>query len=68
MDKDEMPNGDDLVRMTNHEEFVWEIWYRVFMYKVMRAEHSFENAHMYQEYFRVRANRTPEDWYGTPEE
>ena len=68
MDEDKVPNGDDLMRMTNREEFVWEIWYRIFMYKAMRAEDDFVNAEMYQEYFRKRANRSPEDWYGTPEE
>ena len=68
MDEDKVPNGDDLMRMSNREEFVWEIWYRIFMYKAMRAEDDFVNAEMYHEYFRKRANRTPEDWYGTPEE
>jgi len=68
MDEDKVPNGDDLMRMTNREEFVWEIWYRIFMYKAMRAEDDFVNAEMYHEYFRKRANRSPEDWYGTPEE
>jgi hypothetical protein len=68
MNEDDVPNGDDLMRMTNREEFVWEIWYRIFMYKAMRAEDDFVNAEMYHEYFRKRANRTPEDWYGTPDE
>ena len=68
MNEDDVPNGDDLMRMTNHEEFVWEIWYRIFMYQAMRAEDDFVNAGMYHEYFRKRANRSPADWYGTPEE
>ena len=69
MDRDNDPSPEDFERMINHEEMVWECWYRLFVYNVlMMSGKTAANARLYQEYFRKRANRSPEDWYGTPED
>lgn len=64
--EDGLNNGDDLERMTQHEEMVWEVWLRVFMYDAMKCRDNPQNFLMYNEWLRKRAGRTKEDWYGTP--
>lgn len=61
-------SSDEFEKYLEQQELMWEVWYRVFLYDVMKAGQNPINARMYQEYFRKRAKRTPEDWYGYPEE
>lgn len=52
--------GEGLGKMVEHEELIWELWLRGMMIRLYPTRHD------YEEWLRIRANRTPEDWYGTP--
>jgi hypothetical protein len=62
MNEDEVPNGDDLERMVEREDLIWELWIRLLALKVMPSKKD------YDDWLDVRAKRSPEGWYGIPED
>lgn len=59
-DEDKM--AEEFAKHVEREELIWEVWLRVLMHQVMPDQQT------YNQWLIDRANRSPEELYGTPEE
>lgn len=59
-DEDRM--AEEFEKHIDREELIWEVWLRILMHQVMPSRQAYTN------WLIARANRSPEERYGTPEE
>lgn len=59
---DDEKMADEFEKHCQREELIWEIWLRILMHQVMPDRETYNN------WLIVRANRSPEEKYGMPDQ